>query len=186
MFRKTHGNFKLNITSRHENLSEALTNQVEAKIQRVERYLGRITEAHVILTYERNLHLCEVTLTARHLKLSAKSSSRDMYASIDSALERLEKQARKNKEKRVERRHAPGGKTASVIHGLIPPGAEGEEFEVIRSKKHEIKPMTVEEAAMQLSVSKNEFLVFSDAETDKTCVVYKRKDNHIGLIEPEY
>lgn len=186
MFRKTHGNFKLNITSRHENLSEALTNQVEAKIQRVERYLGRITEAHVILTYERNLHLCEVTLTARHLKLSAKSSSRDMYASIDSALERLEKQARKNKEKRVERRHAPGGKTASIIHGLIPPAVEGEEFEVIRAKKHEIKPMTVEEAAMQLSVSKNEFLVFSDAETDKTCVVYKRKDNHIGLIEPEY
>ncbi len=186
MFRKTHGNFKLNITSRHEDLSDALTSQVEAKIQRVERYLGHITEARVILTYERNLHLCEVTLTAPHLKLSAKSSSRDMYNSIDSALERLEIQARKNKERRVERRHAPGAKASAVIHGLIPPSVDGEEFEVIRSKKHDIKPMTVEEAALQLAVSKNEFLVFSDAETDKTCVVYKRKDNHIGLIEPEY
>ena len=186
MFRKSHGDFKLNITSRHEDLSEALTKQIEAKIQRVERYIGSIVEAHVILTYERNLHLCEVILNARHLKLSAKSSSRDMYNSIDSALDRLEKQARKNKEMRVERRHAPGGKAASVIHGLIPPAAEGEDFEVIRSKKHDIKPMTAEEAALQLSVSKNEFLVFSDAETDKTCVVYKRKDNHIGLIEPEY
>ena len=186
MFRKTHSQFKLNITSRHEKLSEALTNQVEAKIHRVERYLGQITEAHVILTYERNLHLCEVILSASHLKLSAKASSRDMYTSIDSALERLEKQAKKNKEKRVERRHAPGAKASSVIHGLIPPNVEGEEFEVIRSKKHDIKPMTAEEAAMQLSASKDEFLVFSEAETDKTCVVYKRKDHHIGLIEPEY
>lgn len=159
---------------------------MEEKIHRVERYLGQITEAHVILTYERNLHLCEVILSAKHLKLSAKATSRDMYNSIDSALDRLEKQAKKNKEKRVEHRHAPGAKASSVIHGLIPPGAEGEEFEVIRSKKHEIKPMTAEEAAMQLSVSKHEFLVFLDADTDKTCVVYKRKDHHIGLIEPEY
>jgi putative sigma-54 modulation protein len=186
LFRKAHSHFKLNITSRHETLSEALTNQVEVKIHRVERFLGQITEAHVILTYERNLHLCEVTLTARHLKLSAKASSRDMYNSIDVALERLEKQAKKNKEKRVEHRHAPGAKAASVIHGLIPPVSDGEEFEVIRTQKHSIKPMTAEEAAMQLSASKDEFLVFLDADTDKTCVVYKRKDHHIGLIEPEY
>ena len=186
LFRKTHNAIKLHITSRHEDLSEALTQQVQAKIQRVERYLGQITEAHVILTYERNLHLCEVTLVARHLKLSAKATSRDMYNSIDAALERLEKQAKKNKEKRVEHRQAPGGKAHTVLHGLIPPASERDEFEVIRTKKHAVKPMTAEEAAMQLSSSKDEFLVFLDAETDKTCVVYKRKDHHIGLIEPEY
>ncbi len=186
MFRKTDSTMKILITSRHENLSEGLKDHIQDKIQRVEKYLGNIREAHVILTFEKNLHTCEVNLVAKFLKLSAKSSSRDMYQSIDSALERLEKQARKQKEKRVERRHSEGGKALSVVHGLISTPVEGDEIKVIKTKKFEIKPMTVEEAALQLTASKNEFLVFFDAETDKTSVVYKRKDNHIGLISPDF
>ncbi len=177
---------KVHITSRHEKLTEGLKNHVEDKIQRVERYLGKINEAHVILNFEKTVHLCEVTLTAKHLKLSAKATSRDMYKSIDGALMRLEKQAQKNKDKRVGRHRDQFQGTESISHGLIAPLVEGEGVKVIRTKKHAVKPMTVEEAALQLAASRDEFLVFSNAETDRTSVVYKRKDNHIGLIEPEY
>jgi putative sigma-54 modulation protein len=176
---------KVNITSRHEKLTEGLKNHVEEKINRVERYLGKIKEAHVILNFEKSVHSCEVTLVAKDLKLSAKAISRDMYQSIDAALTRLETQAKKKKEKSTGHR-GETGRASSVSHSLIPYQDESDEFKVIKSKKYAVKPMTVEEAAMQLADSKDEFLVFYNAEDDQTSVVYKRKDNHIGLIEPEY
>ena len=189
LFTPTGTAMQVHITSRHEQLTEGLKDHIEDKIRRVERYLGKIKEAHVILNFEKKVHVCEVTLSAKLLKLSAKATSRDMYQSIDAALERLEKQAHKQKDKRVDRHRGDGPKPkdmGSVMHGLIPPPVEGDNFKVVRSKKHAIKPMTVEEAALQLASSKDEFLVFYNAETDRTTVVYKRKDNHIGLIEPEY
>lgn len=187
MFSPTGTPMKVHITSRHEQLTEGLRNHIEDKIQRVERYLGKIKEAHVVLNFESKLHICEVTLSAKSLKLSAKASSHDMYKSIDVALQRLEKQAHKHKEKRVGRHRLENHKTmASVVHGLIPPPVEGGGVTVVKTKKYAVKPMTVEEAALQLSVSKDEFLVFSNAETNRTSVVYKRKDNHFGLIEPDY
>jgi ribosome hibernation promoting factor len=178
---------QVHITSRHEQLTEGLRAHIEDKIRRVERYLGKIKEAHVILTFEKRMHACEVTLTAKNLQLSAEGASRDMYQSIDAAVLRLEKQAKKQKEKRVDRRHAGGGKgKTTVTHGLIPIPVEPDGIKVVRSKSFAVKPMTIEEAALQLSSSKDEFLVFSNADTDRTSVVYKRKDSHIGLIEPEF
>jgi putative sigma-54 modulation protein len=187
MFTPMETAMKVHITSRHEQLTDGLRTHIEDKIGRVERYLGKIKEAHVVLNFERKTHICEVTLAAKNLKLSAKASSHDMYQSIDAALQRLEKQSKKHKEKRVDSHRGDSPKSlGSVTHGLIPPIVKGEDIEVIRSKKYAVKPMSVEEAALQLAVSKDEFLVFFNAETERTSVVYKRKDDHIGLIEPEY
>jgi putative sigma-54 modulation protein len=174
---------KISITSRHEKLTEGLKDHVEDKIQRVEKFLGKIKEAHVILNFEKKVHICEVTLAAKNLKLSAKATSRDMYQSIDAALTRLETQAHKQKDKRVGHHRHEGGKQ---VLGDIPEMAEREEIKVIKTKKFAVKPLTVEEAAQQLSFSKDEFLVFMNAENDRTNVVYKRTDKHVGLIEPEY
>lgn len=178
---------KLHITSRHEQLTDGLKSHIEDKIQRVERYLGKIKEAHVVLNFERKLHVCEATLSAKSLKLSAKASSQDMYQSIDVALQRLEKQAHKQKDMRVEHHRSERPKLmGSKSSRLISKSTEGDGVKVVRTEKYAIKPMTIEEAALQLASSKDEFLVFSNAETDRTGVVYKRKDHHIGLIEPEY
>ncbi len=178
---------KVHITSRHEQLTEGLRTHIEDKIQRVERYLGKIKEAHVVLNFERKLHICEVTLSAKGLKLSAKASSHDMYQSIDVALQRLEKQAHKHKDKRVEYHRAERPKVmGSRASRLILKSMESDGVKVVRSEKYAVKPMTIDEAALQLASSKDEFLVFSNAETERTGVVYKRKDHQIGLIEPEY
>jgi putative sigma-54 modulation protein len=178
---------KIVITSRHEGLTEGLRSHIEHKIHRVERYIGKILEAHVVLNFEKKSHFCEVNLNAKAVQLTAKASSRDMYQSIDAALERLEKQAQKKKEKRIQKHRLEGfPNSRSVVHGVIPMPMEGEELRVVRTQKYAVKPMTVEEAALQLTDSKDEFIVFSNAESGSTSVVYKRKDKHIGLIEPEY
>jgi len=174
---------KINITSRHEKLTEGLKNHVEDKIERVERYLGKIKEAHVILNFEKKVHLCEVTLSAKGLKLSAKASSRDMYQSIDAALGRLETQAQKQKDKRVGHHRSEGSRGSREV---IAEPMEVEDVKVVKTKKFAVKPMTVDEAAMQLTASKDEFLVFYNAENERTSVVYKRSDSNVGLIEPEY
>ncbi len=174
---------KIHITSRHEKLTEGLKNHVEEKIERVERYVGKIKEAHVILNFEKKVHLCEVVLTAKDLKLSAKASSRDMYQSIDAALGRLETQAQKQKEKRSSHHRAESGR---ATRGMVAEPVEAEDVKVVKTKKFAVKPMTVDEAAMQLTASKDEFLVFYNAENERTSVVYKRSDSHVGLIEPEY
>jgi putative sigma-54 modulation protein len=174
---------KINITSRHEKLTEGLKNHVEEKIERVERFVGKIKEAHVILNFEKKVHLCEVVLIAKDLKLAAKASSRDMYQSIDAALGRLETQAQKQKDKRTSHHRSEGGRGT---RGIVPEPAETEDVKVVKTKKFAVKPMTVEEAALQLSVSKDVFLVFYNSENERTSVVYKRTDGHVGLIEPEY
>jgi putative sigma-54 modulation protein len=181
---KTENPMKVAITSRHQPLTEGLRTHIEDKIRRVERYLGKIKEAHVVLTFERKkIHQCEVNLTAKSLKLSARASSHDMYTSIDAAMDRLEKQAHKQKDKWTEH-HAVDNRRPSSRKPAA--SREGEGIQVIRAAKQAVKPMSVEEAALQLSSSKDEFLVFLNAETEKTSVVYKRSDHHIGLIEPEY
>jgi putative sigma-54 modulation protein len=188
LFVQAETHMKIHITSRHEQLSEGLRVHIEGKIHKVERYLGKIKEAHVVLNFEKRLHICEVVLTAKRLQISARASSRDMYKSIDAALDRLEKQAQKQKEKWADHHRWPEKqRLTAVSHSLIPSRFEGDGgLKVIHIRKFAVKPMTAEEAAMQLISSRDEFLVFSNAETDQTSVVYKRKDNQIGLIEPEY
>jgi putative sigma-54 modulation protein len=173
---------KVHITSRHEKLTEGLKNHIEDKIERVERYLGKIKEAHVVLNFERKYHICEVTLSAKGLKLSAKAESHDMYQSIDAALMRLNKQAQKHKDIWVGK-HKAQDRRSPRARATSSPAVAGR---VIRSGPYEAKPMTPDEAALQLTSSRDEFLVFLNAETERASVVYKRKDANIGLIEPEY
>lgn len=177
---------KIHLTSRHEVLTPALRRRVEEGLKRASKLMGKLREAHVILNFENKQHTCEVNLYGKNLKLSAKGFSYDMYSSIDAALAKLARQVRKTKAKRVDRRRQGSPRSVEkVVHGLIAPFEEGEEVRVIRSRSHAIKPMSVEEAVLQLEGSRDEFLVFRNAESGKTNVVYKRSDKHIGLIEPE-
>ena len=187
MFQKNDSEMKIRITSRRENLSDALRSDIEGKVQRVERYLpGGLREAHIILNYEKKSHVCEANLSGPALKIAARALSHDMYQSIEACFIKLMNQASKAKDKRVGHHASENRGLSSIRHGLIPAFDEGEEHEVIRSRKHAVKPMSIEEAALQLAASKDEFLVFLNAESNQTNVVYKRRDQHIGLIEPEY
>jgi putative sigma-54 modulation protein len=186
VFEQTDADIKVRITSRHENLSDALREDIEGKVRRVGRFLGKVQEAHVILTYEKKSHVCEAVLKAKTLRLSSRGASHDMYHSIDACFVKLERQAAKAKDRQKAHHKVPNRALETVRHGVFAPPDDGQEIEVIRSRRHEVKPMAAEEAALQLASSGEEFLVFQNAETGRTNVVYKRRDHHIGLIEPEY
>jgi putative sigma-54 modulation protein len=176
------------ITSRHEVLTEALKEYIEKKIYHLEKYIGKITEARVILNFEKKSHICELTLLIGKMQLSSRGISRDMYQSIDASIQRLGRQASKQKKRVVKKRRENQNIKKFKMDDSKAFLSDDEKLskpKIIRSTQYSVKPMTVEEAVAQLVVSDSDFLIFQNAETEKPNVVYRRKDKNIGWIEPE-
>ena len=179
---------QVNITFRNMFATDALRNHVQDKLGKVVgKYLDKVTEAHVTLSLERYLHHADVNLHAGHFHVRGKEKSEDMYASIDMAIDKIEKQLKKHKERLKNHRpvhvHANGPVrvryevfAAKELDGLVP--------EVIRRDEFLAKPMSVEEALMQMDLLNNDFLVFTRPESSDVNVIYRRKDGNFGLIAP--
>jgi putative sigma-54 modulation protein len=179
---------QVSVTFRHVEPTAALKRYAEEKLQRVRKYLRRPVDAHVILSVSKERHVAEITLKADHVTMFAEDETHDLYSAIDLALDKLEHQAQKLHAKRG--RHKGTGRNAgppevltSVLDATAPgPGASRE---VIRAARVPAKPMSVEEAVAQLDASRDEFLVFTNASSQTLAVLYRRRDGHYGLIEPE-
>ncbi len=172
---------KFIITGKKLNLTEPLKNTVEKKISKLDRYFHDDASATVILSTEKLRDIIEVTINFNGMIYRAQEITDDMYTSIDKVIDTLERQIRKNKT-RLEKRLRAGA--------FIEPSAyftdEAEdEFELIKTKRFTLKPMSVDEAILQMNMLSHTFFVFLNADTESTCVVYKRKDGGYGLIEPE-
>lgn len=184
---------QVNITFRGMDSTESLKAYVKEKIEHVERYFDRPVEAHAVLSLERYLQHADVTISAGHYVLRGKVKSEDMYKSIDEAMDKIERQLRRYKDKLRTAKHRgrDGFTPVRVRHDVFQaPRAEHEESEVwtqgptiIRSNEFLVSPMTVEEAVMQMDLLNNDFLVFTNVKTGDFNVVYRRKDGHFGLIE---
>ncbi len=180
----------MKFTIRGENVSvtEALRDYIEKKISKLERYFDSPTnsEVHVNLKVYNDNQSIEVTIPMKKLLLRAEEQHEDMYAAIDLVVEKLERQVRKYKT-RVNRKARQNGGVKQMISALESQmnAEEEDDFQVVRTKRFNLKPMDVTEAIMQMDLLGHNFFVFSDAETSKTNVVYRRKDGKYGLIEPE-
>lgn len=190
---------QLSITFRHFDGSDSLKDFARERVERVNKFLDRPGEAHVVLWIERHLHFAEIRLQSGSYLLRGKEKSADMYASIEGAMDKIERQLLRYKDKLKQHHH---GREASHHHAqalarvrhdvvaIAPPEAShhAQEAEavgprVIRSNDLVAKPMSVDEAVMQMDLMNNDFLVFTHAETHEVNVVYRRKDGHYGLIE---
>jgi len=176
-------------------MTDALKAYIENAVGKVQTHFERGLEADVILSVEKHRHIAEINLNANGLRIHSKESSGDMYASVDSAITKLETQIKKYKG-RINR-HQPRKIVADrdYHHAIISLGsenggnqeAETPRHEVIRREKLAMTPLNVEEAVMQLELgSEHPFLVFSNAETSQVNVLYAREDGTYGLIEPEF
>jgi putative sigma-54 modulation protein len=174
------------VTFRHVAPSGALREYAEEKVQRIEKYVRRVNEAHVILSVEKQRHTAEVTLNwARHT-LTATEETGDLYAAIDLAMDKIERQVKKLTAKRKDRKHARPTKELSVSEPSPAPARRaGSRGRITRTERVPVKPMSVEEALMQMKLMKNEFLLFRNAANDALSVLYRRKNGDYGLIEPE-
>lgn len=173
----------MRISTRGKNIevTNALRQQAEKKLSKLDRYLGQETEAQVTFSVEGDSHVVEVTIRLNGYILRGEEATSDMYASIDLVIDKLERQIRKYKTK-LERKL----KNQSLKDFLAQsPQEPDDEPQLVRTKRFPIKPMAVEEAIMQMNMLGHSFFVFSNAETEAANVVYRRKDGNYGLIEPE-
>ena len=164
-------------------VTEGLKTAVEDKMSKLSRYFMDDTEVHVTFSIEGDLQKIEVTIPMRNTIVRAEEESSDMYASIDMVQETLERQLRKYKNKLVDKKQNAVGLSKTFLEESAD---EDEEIQIIRTKRFAVKPMDVEEACIQMELLGHNFFVFRNAETDEVNVVYKRKGNTYGLIEPEY
>jgi putative sigma-54 modulation protein len=177
---------KVEYTGRQIDVTPAIQKFTEDHLKKIRKILGEMIEVHVILTVEKYRHIAEINLKSRSFKFNGIEETHDMYTSINAVLEKIERQAIKHKGKKIAKKRKPSA--APLIAGArsrgepLPSNSDGPR--VIRSRSFAAKPMTVEEAVLEVTTSQSEFLVFRNSESERVSVVYRRKDGNFGLIEP--
>jgi putative sigma-54 modulation protein len=188
---------KLDITGRHIEITPAIRDFTRDKLAKLEKWIDDLMEAHVVLCVEKHRHQAEVVIKGRHHTYTGADETGDMYVSIGNVVDKIEKQARKLKEKAVTRRKQARSTKEAVQ--MMPAGAPSTNGNrpaaqdeppappprVIRSNDYRMKPMSLEDAVLAFRDSEREFLVFRDARSQRISVMYRRKDGNLGLIEPE-
>lgn len=179
---------KFNIRGEHIQVTEALRDHVERKLSRLERYFEAplTSDVHTTLSVVKGMQSVEVTIPLTGFMLRAEERHSDMYAAIDLVVDKLERQIRKHKTKANRQIRVAGAKRDLFRMDAEVAAAyeEDDEFELVRTKRFTLKPMDVEEAILQMNMVGHNFFVFSNMDTSKVNVVYKRDDGRYGLIEP--
>lgn len=173
---------KFIIIGKNIEVTPGLRSAVEDKIGKLEKYFTQETEVHVTLSVEKDRQKIEVTIPVKGKIIRSEQVSNDMYVSIDLVEEIIERQLKKYKNKLISQKQAASYFKQDFLEKEY---MEEEEIKIIRSKKFDIKPMYPEDACIQMELLGHSFYVFCNAETDQVNVVYKRKGNTYGLIEPE-
>ena len=173
---------KFVIVGRNLEVTPGLRAAVEDKIGKLEKYFNPDTEAHVTLSVEKERQKIEVTIPVKGSIIRSEQVSNDMYVSFDLVEEIIERQLKKYKSKIVDKQQNVNAFSQAFVENDY---MEDEEVKIVRTKKFDIKPMYPEDACIQMELLGHNFFVFCNAETDQVNVVYKRKGDTYGLIEPE-
>ena len=185
---------RIEISGRHMEITDALRSHVENGLKKIRTHFDKVIDVSVVLAVEKHRHLAEVTLHANGIRIPGKEASEDMYASLDAVMNKIEKQVRKYKGRINRYQPRKAADIREFQHDIIAyePLQEGEEaptaqaHRVIEREKLAMKPMSVEEAVMQLELAGDKFIVFLNADTQQVNVVYGRDDATFGLIEPQF
>jgi len=172
-------------TGRHVEVSPAIRLHVEEHFKKLAHIFNDSTAStHVIIDVEKNRHIGELIVHWRDHTLTAKDINADMYMALTRAIAKIEKQALKLKQKIIGRKQGamPTAAVAPQPGGLLE--ATPRPPRIIPARRYLVKPMTAEEAALQLAADSDQFVLFRDADTERLAVLYRRKDGNFGLIEP--
>ena len=174
---------RITITGRNIDLTQGLKDAVEEKLSKLEKYFKPDTDVYVTLSVEKERQKIEVTIPTKGHVIRSEQVSSDMYVSIDLVEEVIERQLKKYKNKIVDKHQ----NAAAFAQEFVDKDYNDEdEVKIIRTKRFGIKPMDPEEACVQMELLGHDFFVFRNADTFEVNVVYKRKGNTYGLIEPEF
>lgn len=174
---------KFVISGKNLEVSDGLRNAVTEKLGKLERYFTPDTEIIVTMSVEKERQKIEVTIPVKGNIIRSEQVSNDMYVSIDLVEEVIERQLRKYKEKLIAKHQNAASFRKEFVEVETEPL---DEVKIVRTKRFETKPMYPEDACVQMELLGHNFFVFCNAETEEINVVYKRKGNTYGLIEPEF
>ena len=172
----------IRITGRNIDITPSLRDEIEKKLGKLDRYFTPNTDVNVTLSVEKERQKIEVTIPVKGKIIRSEQVSNDMYVSIDLVEEVIERQLRKYKNKIVDKKQSAVNFQKTYIDNEY---MENEDIRIERTKRFDIKPMYPEDACVQMELLGHNFFVFMNADTDQVNVVYKRKGNTYGLIEPE-
>ena len=175
---------EISFTFRHMEPSTELRSYVEEKVYKVKKYFDSPVEAHIVLKIEKFRHIADMTLSIDGNKIKAVDESSDMYSSIDQAMDKIEEQLRRLMSRKKEYRLENIKGTDLLINGVETQEGQVESGPtIIKAEMVDIKPMDINEAAMQMDMSKRNFFVFSNSKSKSINIIYKRNDGNLGLIE---
>lgn len=171
---------KLNFTARNTEITPDTEKYCERRVQSLERILAGPIESDLILSVEKYRNRVEINVRARGITLNAVEETQDMISSLNLAFDHIERRLKKEKGKlRGKKRRR--NRTLEVL-----PSPEGDERKkIVRSRDYSLKPMTIEEAVLQMESGRRDVFVFRKFESEKWAVLYRRKDGDFGLVEPE-
>ena len=184
---------QMNITFRHVDPIESLKTYAQEKVERVNKYLDTASEAHVVLSVEKHHHQADITIHSGRYMLRGKERSQDMYASIDLAMDKIERQLKRYKE-RLKEKHGRDRvhhrldlvdqmKWRHQIFESAADEASDQSPKIIKKNEFLARPMSVEEAIMQMDLLGANFFVYLDADTHAVSVVFRRADSSVDLIK---
>jgi putative sigma-54 modulation protein len=179
---------QVNITFRHLDPTEALKSHVKDRVAHVQRYIDRPSEAHAVLHVDNLDHRAEITVKAGRFLLRGTAKTQDMYASIDAAADKIERQLKKHKEKLYNHKangHGSEWKPVEVRHDVLDilEHPDRPSHRVVKSTQFQAKPMSLDEAILQLDLLDSHFFVFQNAKDGAINVVFHRDDGTYGLVE---
>jgi putative sigma-54 modulation protein len=173
---------KIEFTGRQTGIPDELRRLAERKLQKVGKLLPAVTRAHVVLAVDKHRQVAEVSVHSRHLDIAAIEVSANPRLSVSGAIDKLLRQAQRQQAKRRERKGAATPRRAPTAAAESDGGAAPPR--VVRSRRPAVKPMTLDEAALEMDGRADGVLVFRDAATERVNVLFRRRDGNLGLIEP--
>lgn len=193
-------NWDIQITGRHVEITDSMKEYAMEKVAKVERFINRIIDVNVIMDIQKLDHRVEIILTFGGMKVSSTATTTDMYASIDKAVDKLSAQLRRYKSK-IQDHHAKGLAIVDMNVNVLKRPAEDDELDfdiedvkdnrfhphaIIKQKTLPLKSLTYDEAVMKMELSGDAFLIFKSEEDQNLRVIYRRKDENYGVIEPKF
>ena len=176
---------KITYTARKVTLRDNFKERVEKKLAKFNKIFSEDAVANVVVTLEKNRQTVEITIRDNKMVYRAESTQQEMNDALDRVIDILMRQIRKNKT-RLEKRIKSGGSIDALAAELPAQEAEEpeDEYQVVRKKQIIIKPISVDEAILEMNMVNHDFFMFINAETDEVNVVYKRDDGDYGVLEP--
>ena len=182
----------LEIVGRHVEITPAIRDFAFDKLHKLEKLLDGPLEVHLVLLAEKHRQLAEIQVKSRTAVLSGAVETGDLFASISEAVDKIERQALKQKEKITGRRRREGtraSEAAAVLSSdvdLLEEAPATGPTRIIPSERYRLKPLSPEDAVLELEGTGEDILVFRDSESYRVNVVYRRRDGHFGLVDPEF